>query len=90
LSAIIIRATGGVLVPLHKDNMGPNTFAERCGLRTFRLAIETVNSQLAAMGIARLHVRSVAGLAIKVHASLLALACLNLAWQLKYYILYSG
>jgi len=79
-----------VLVPLHKDNMGPNTFAERCGLRTFRLAIETVNSQLAARGIARLHVRSVAGLAIKVPASLLALACLNLAWQLKYYILYSG
>ncbi len=77
-------------MPLHKDNMGPNTFAERCGLRTFRLAIETVNSQLAARGIARLHVRSVAGLAIKVPASLLALACLNLAWQLKYYILYSG
>jgi len=79
LSAIIIRATSGAFVPMHKDNMGPNAFAERCGLRTFRLAIETVNSQLAAMGIARLHVRSVAGSEIKVHASLLALACLNLA-----------
>lgn len=54
--------------------MGPNAFAERCGLRTFRLAIETVNSQLAARGIARLHVRSVAGSEIKVPASLLALA----------------
>jgi len=75
----VIRATGGgVLVPLHKDNMAPNTVAERCGLRTFRLTIETVNSQLAAMGIARLHVRSVAGLDITVHASLLALACLNI------------
>jgi len=74
----VIRATGGgVLVPLHKDNMAPNTRAEQCGLRTFRLAIETVNSQLTAMGIAHLHVRSVAGLEIKVHASLLALACLN-------------
>ncbi len=74
----VMRATGGgALVPLHKDNMVPNTRAEQCGLRTFRLAIETVNSQLTAMGIAHLHVRSVAGLEIKVHASLLALACLN-------------
>ena len=76
----VIRATGGgVLVPLHKDNMTPNTRAEQCGLRTFRLTIETVNSQLTAMGIAHLHVRSVAGLEINVHASLLALACLNVA-----------
>jgi Transposase DDE domain len=76
----VIRTTGGgVLVPLHKDNMAPNTRAEQCGLRTFRLVIETVNSQLAAMGLNHLHVRSVAGLQIKVHASLLALACLNLA-----------
>ena len=75
----VIRATGGViLVPRHKDNMAPNTWAEQCGLRTFRLAIETVNSQLTAMGLSHLHVRSVAGLEIKVHASLLALACLNL------------
>jgi len=74
----VIRATGGgVLVPLHKDTMSPNTRAAQCGLRTFRSTIETVNSQLTAMGIARLHVRSVAGLEIKVHASLLALACLN-------------
>jgi len=74
----VIRTTGGgVLVPLHKDNMAPNTRAEQCGLRTFRLVIETVNSQLTAMGINHLHVRSVAGLEIKVHASLLALACLN-------------
>lgn len=75
----VIRATGGgVLVPRHKDNMIPNTQAEQCGLCTFRLAIETVNSQLTAMGLSHLHVRSVAGLEIKVHASLLALACLSL------------
>ena len=31
----VIRATaGGVLVPLHKDNMTPNTCAAQCGLRT--------------------------------------------------------
>jgi len=73
----VIRATGGgVLVPLHTDTMAPNTRAAQCGC-TVRLAIETVNSQLTAMGIAHLHVRSVAGLEIKVHASLLALACLN-------------
>jgi len=76
--AVIRASGGGVLVPLHKDNMVPNTRAEQCGLRTFRLAIETVNSQLTAMGLAHLHVRSVAGLEIKVHASLLALTCLNL------------
>jgi len=52
--------------------------SKQCGLRTVHLAIETLNSQLTAMGIAHLHVRSVAGLEIKVHASLLALACLNL------------
>ena len=73
----VIRATGGVLVPVHKDNMAPHTRVEQCGLRTVRLTIETVYSHLTAMGIARLHVRSVTGLEIKVHASLLALACLN-------------
>ncbi len=78
----VIRATGGgVLVPLHQDTRAPNTRAEQCGLRTFRLAIETVNSQLTAMGLAHLHVRSVAGLEIKVHASLRALACLNLDYR---------
>ena len=40
---------------------------------------ETVFSQLAAMGIARLHVRSMAGLELKVHASLLALTCARAA-----------
>jgi len=75
----VIRATGGgVLVPLHTDTMAPNTRAAQCGLRTVRLAIETVNSHLTALGIAHLHVRSVAGLDITVHASLLALACLNI------------
>jgi len=75
-----IRATGGgVLVPVHTDTMAPPTRAEQCGLRTVRFTSETLNSQLTALGIAHLHVRSVAGLEINVHASLLALACLNVA-----------
>ena len=61
--------------------MAPNTRAEECGLRTFLLTIETLNSQLTAMGLGHLHVRSIAGLEIKVHASLLALVRLNLDWQ---------
>jgi len=74
-----IRTTGGgVLVPLRKDTMAPHTRAAQCGLRTVRLVIETVHSQLTALGLDRLHVRSVAALEINVHASLLALACLNL------------
>jgi len=68
---------GGVLVPLHKDNMTPNMRDEQCGLRTFRVTIETLNRQLTAIGIAHLHVRSVVCLEINVHAVLLARACLN-------------
>jgi len=36
--------TGVRLVPIRKDNMIPKTAAERADLRTFRTAIETVNS----------------------------------------------
>jgi len=54
--------------------VAPNTLAERCNLHTFRLAIEAVNTQLTAMGIAHLHVRSIACLEINVHVSLFALA----------------
>ncbi len=74
-----LRAETGVqLVPLRKDNMVPNTWAERCGLRTFRLTIETVNSQLEAMGLQRLRARTHTGFELKVHASVLALACTNM------------
>ncbi len=55
--AVIRTTDGGVLVPLHKDNMAPHTRVEQCDPRTFRLAIETVNSQLTAMGIVHLHIR---------------------------------
>ena len=70
--------TGVHLVPIHKDNMIPNTAAERAGLRTFRTAIETVNSQAEAMGMQHLRARTNAGFALKVAASVLALTCANI------------
>ena len=73
-----IRAETGVrLVPIRKANMRPNLWADTLALRAYRKAIETVNSQLEAMGVQRLHARSTAGRALKVQASLLALACAN-------------
>ncbi len=38
------------------------------------------------MGLAHLPVRSLAGVEITVHAPLLALPCLNVHWQSRYYI----
>jgi hypothetical protein len=76
--ASILSATGVHLVPLRKDNRAPNTWAERCGLRTFRTTIETVNSQCEAMGLQRLRARTNAGFELKVQASVLALACANM------------
>ena len=75
--ATILADTGVHLVPLRKDNMVPNTWAEGLGLRAFRKTIETVNSQFEAMGLQRLRARTNAGFEIKVQASVLALACAN-------------
>jgi hypothetical protein len=72
------RRQGVDLVALHKKNMRPNSLAERAGLRAYRHLIETANAQLESMGIQRLHARTNAGLAIKVLASLLALAVTNM------------
>jgi len=67
------------LVPQRKKNMWPNEWDDALALHEERRRIETVFSQLAAMGIERLHVRTTAGLALKVHASLLALTCARAA-----------
>ena len=67
------------LVPHRKKNMWPNEWDDALALQEERRRIETVFSQLDAMGIERLHVRSVAGLELKVHASLLALTCARAA-----------
>jgi IS5 family transposase len=73
------RPHGVKLVAKHRKAMKPNTFEEWCGLRLYpRQSIETANSQLVSMGIQQLHARTDQGFAIKVLASLLALACINL------------
>ena len=76
--ASILAQTGVHLVPIRKDNMTPHTWAEGLGLRAFRKASETVNSQFEAMGLQRLRARTNAGFDLKVQASVLALACANL------------
>ena len=70
---------GGVrLVPHFRKNMHGNSAEDTQLLDTHRRMIETVNSQLEKMGLQRLHARSNAGIALKVLASLVALAFTNL------------
>lgn len=69
--------TGIRLVPRRKENMAPNTLGEWFGLRRYRGRVETVNSQLAAWGVQRLHARTHEGWLCKVLASLFALLCVN-------------
>jgi DDE family transposase len=74
-----LRREGVHLIAKAKKSMKrDNTFEEWCGLRNFRQRIESANSQLKSMGIQDLHARTDAGLSIKVLASLLALACINM------------
>lgn len=72
------RPHGVHLVARHKQNMAPNTWAEREGLREHRQRVEMVNAQLTAMGVQALHARTDEGLALKVLASLVAVACINI------------
>jgi hypothetical protein len=76
--ATILEETGVRLVPIRRKNMEANEWADEMQLRRYRKSIETVNSQLEKMGVQNLHARSNEGFDIKVHASLLALACANL------------
>jgi hypothetical protein len=66
-------------VPHRKRNMWPNAWDDALALHEERRTIETVNSQRAAMGLQRLPARTVAGLELTVHASLLALTCARAA-----------
>jgi len=73
-----ILADGGVrLVPIRKANMRPNLWADKLALRAYRRRIETLYSQLEAMGLERLRARTNPGLELKVHASLLAVTITN-------------
>lgn len=77
--ASIQAETGVRLIPVRRANMQPHAwFLDELALREYRRTIETVNSQLEKMGVQRLHARTNAGFALKVHASLVALACMNL------------
>lgn len=77
--ASILAHTGVRLVIQRRDNMLPNTLSDDALIRQHRQMIETVNSQLEAMGIQRLRARTNEGFLLKVHASLLALICANFA-----------
>jgi hypothetical protein len=76
--ASILAETGVRLIPIRKANMQPHEwFLDELELREYRHTIETMNSQLEKMGIARLHARTNGGFELKVYASLIALACTN-------------
>jgi hypothetical protein len=77
--ASILAHTGVRLVVQRRDNMLPNTPADDRLIRQHRRLIETVNSQLEAMGIQHLRARTNEGFLIKVHAALLALICAKFA-----------
>jgi len=64
-------------VPRRREKMVPNTLAETFGLQRYRGRIETVNSQLEAWGVQRLHARTHEGWLCKVLASLFALFSVN-------------
>ena len=66
-----------VLATVRRDNMEANTLAETFGLARYRGRVETVNSQLEAWGVQRLHARTHEGWLCKVLASLFALLCVN-------------
>ena len=68
---------GITLIAMHRANMTPNTPAEQRLLRMHRKRIETCNSQLEKMGVARLHARRSTGVSLKIAASLCALSVSN-------------
>jgi len=75
--ATILAETTVRLVPIRKATMVPNTWADTLALRAHRQRIEPANSRLEALGVQRLHARATAGRQLKLHASVLALACTN-------------
>jgi hypothetical protein len=75
--ATILADTGVRLVPIRTANMPPNRWADKLALRAYRKRIETLYSQLEAMGLERLRARTNPGLQLKVHAALLAATSTN-------------
>ena len=77
-AATILAATGVRFVAARRHNMTPNTWADEYDLRLYPKRIETVYSQLEAMGMQHLHARTNSGFVLKAWASLLALAFTNI------------
>ena len=77
-AATIFAAAGVRFVAAHRRNMTPNSWADDYDLRLYRKRIETVYSQMEAMGIQHLHARTNHGFDLKTYASLLALAFTNI------------
>jgi hypothetical protein len=76
--ASILDGVGVRLVPIRRKNMKPQAWCDEYDLKLYRRHIENVNSQLESMGVQRLHARTNPGLELKLHASLIAVACSNL------------
>jgi hypothetical protein len=74
----LLAETGVRLVTPKRKNMAPNTWADDYDLAHFRKRIESVYSQLEAMGVQRLHARTNLGFELKAFASILALAFSNI------------
>lgn len=74
----IFAATDVRLVSARRKNMSPNTWADDYDLAHYRKRIETMNSQLQAMGIQHLHARTHPGFVLKIWVTLLALAFTNI------------
>lgn len=77
-AASLLNNTGVRLVTQRRKNMTPNAWADDYDLRLYRKRIETVYSQMEAMGVQRLHARTHLGLELKTLASVLALAFSNI------------
>ena len=74
----ILAATGVRLVAMRRKNMASLSWADDYDLRLYRRRIETVYSQMQAMGVQQLHARTNHGFDLKAWASILALAFTNL------------
>ncbi len=67
------------LVPLRKATRRPNAWADNLALRDYRKRLGARYSQLEALGTRRLRARTTPGLALKLHAALLAVTIANAA-----------
>jgi hypothetical protein len=64
--------------------MRGNSREDAALLRQHRSVIKTVNNQFEKIGLRRLHARTKEGIALKVFASLVALAFTNVNWQSRF------